>query len=60
MSRYREGASGYLDVVTAQTDALEAQRAYISVQTQRMQTSVELVRATGGGVPVALAAAGTR
>lgn len=50
MSRYRDGASGYLDVVTAQTDALDAQRAYISVQTQRMQASVELVRATGGGV----------
>lgn len=53
MSRYRDGASGYLDVVTAQTDALEAQRAYLSVQTQRMQASVELVRALGGGLPVA-------
>ncbi|MEE4451593.1 efflux transporter outer membrane subunit [Novosphingobium resinovorum] len=51
MSRYRDGAAGYLDVVTAQTDALDAQRAYISVQTQRMQASVSFVRALGGGAP---------
>jgi multidrug efflux system outer membrane protein len=48
MSRYRDGASDYLDVVTAQTDALEAQRAYLMVQTQRMQASVAIVRAMGG------------
>lgn len=48
MSRYRDGASDYLDVVTAQTDALEAQRAYLSVQTQQMQASVAIVRAMGG------------
>lgn len=50
MSRYRDGAAGYLDVVTAQTDALDAQRAYISVQTQRMQASVAFVKALGGGL----------
>lgn len=48
MSRYRDGASDYLDVVTAQTDALEAQRAYLLVQTQRLQASVAIVRAMGG------------
>jgi multidrug efflux system outer membrane protein len=48
MARYRDGASDYLDVVTAQTDALDAQRAYISVQTQRLRATVALVRAMGG------------
>jgi multidrug efflux system outer membrane protein len=60
MSRYRDGASGYLDVVTAQTDALDAQRAYISVQTQRMQANVALVRALGGGAAAAPPVASAR
>lgn len=48
MARYRDGASDYLDVVTAQTDALSAKRTLILVQTQRMQASVALIRALGG------------
>lgn len=49
MLRYEKGASNYLDVVTAQTTALFEQRRAIEVHTLRLNATVALARALGGG-----------
>jgi NodT family efflux transporter outer membrane factor (OMF) lipoprotein len=48
-SSYEAGAVNYLDVVTAQTTALQAQRRLQVVNTSRLQASVGLLVALGGG-----------
>jgi multidrug efflux system outer membrane protein len=49
LTLYRQGAGTYLDVVSAQAAALQAERAAIILQARRLQASVDLVRALGGG-----------
>ncbi|HEX8587554.1 TolC family protein, partial [Pseudomonas sp.] len=49
MNSYQAGAASYLDVVTAQTSALQAQRRLQVVESDRLQASVALMAALGGG-----------
>ena len=48
-NRYREGASPYLQVLTAQTIALADERNEIDIQRRRMGATVLLIKALGGG-----------
>jgi NodT family efflux transporter outer membrane factor (OMF) lipoprotein len=47
--RYVQGATNYLDVVTAQTAELQAEQQAIALETRRQANAVQLVRALGGG-----------
>ncbi|WP_321905947.1 efflux transporter outer membrane subunit [Paraburkholderia tropica] len=49
MSRYRDGVVSYLDVVTAQTTALSTQISSLELDTRRLDATVGLIQAIGGG-----------
>ena len=46
---YRDGAASYLDVVTAQNAALDAERQAIELHTRELEVTVDLMLALGGG-----------
>jgi outer membrane protein, multidrug efflux system len=49
INRYNGGLVSYLDVVTAQQNLLNNEQQLVSIQGQRLTTSVLLVKALGGG-----------
>jgi NodT family efflux transporter outer membrane factor (OMF) lipoprotein len=52
-NRYKGGVDTYLQVITAQTAALSNERNQVDIQRRRMDASVLLVKALGGGWNVA-------
>jgi NodT family efflux transporter outer membrane factor (OMF) lipoprotein len=49
INRYQGGVDNYLQVITAQTIALNNERNEIDIQRRRMDASVLLIKALGGG-----------
>jgi NodT family efflux transporter outer membrane factor (OMF) lipoprotein len=48
-NQYKAGTQSYLQVITAQTTALNDQATAVNIRTHRMTTSVLLIEALGGG-----------
>lgn len=49
MDRYREGIASYLEVIFAQTASEDAKVGALDVRRRRLEASVNLIRALGGG-----------
>jgi NodT family efflux transporter outer membrane factor (OMF) lipoprotein len=49
LKRFQRGVISYLDVITAQTAALQAEQSAYDLATRRSEASIRLVRAIGGG-----------
>ena len=53
INRYKGGVTTYLEVITAQSAALNAERNAVDILTRRMTAAVLLIKALGGGWRVA-------
>jgi outer membrane protein TolC len=49
LNRYKAGVTTYLEVITAQSAALTAERTALDLSTRRMNASVLLIKTLGGG-----------
>ena len=49
MNRYKGGLVTYLEVITAQSIALNNERTEVDLVRRRMNASVQLIKALGGG-----------
>jgi multidrug efflux system outer membrane protein len=49
LQRYRSGIVAYIEVIDANRDALQAERSNAQLAGQRLITTVQLVKALGGG-----------
>jgi outer membrane protein TolC len=58
--RYTLGIDSYLNVITAQALLLNNQRNAVSVRAQQMTSSVQLIKALGGGWDASQIASGPR
>jgi NodT family efflux transporter outer membrane factor (OMF) lipoprotein len=48
-NRYREGSANYLEVVAAQSAALQSERSALELSTRQRRASVQLIKSLGGG-----------
>jgi len=49
LTRYKAGATDYLEVVTTQSVSLAQQRTYVELSRRQLESTIRLIKAVGGG-----------